>query len=105
MPRTPEQNREYMRRYRAVRKVMAQVAAQTPDQALDEARRFATDYATLYNDTARERDALIEEVRHLKEELAKRPLTKASAVLPYTNDQLAEPPYNSRPFTPVPKKR
>lgn len=88
MPRTPEQNREYMRAYRASKKLEAAMILVTekpgltlvPDGYIDDVVRMQT-----------ELDALREEVARLKQELATR----------VTN---VGPSFNSRPFTPVPKK-
>ena len=81
------------------------IANQTPDQALAEARQFVTEYSILVNDLKRERDALLEEVRHLKEELAKRPLTTQAQANRIAEDlALGGNAFNTRPFTPVPKK-
>lgn len=45
---------------------------------------------------------LEEEVRHLKAELAKRAVPHYSSAPPFLQ---SEPGFNTRPFTPVPKRR
>ena len=87
------------------------IANQTPDQALAEARQFVTEYSILVNDLKRERDALLEEVRHLKEELAKRAvgqreLVKRTLTMVHEGDEARDAAhgFNTRPFRPVPKK-
>lgn len=93
MGRTKEQQREYMRDYRA---------RQRPKLDLPEMMRI--DHA------ARVRE-LEEEVRHLKEELAKRPTSahgvghgaNADAMIVVADAQYGQR-FNTRPFTPVPKK-
>ncbi len=95
MGRTKEQQREYMRAYRArqraehtvydqMKAITGAAKSQGTIDAVEEARRVASEYLVLCNDLTRERDELREEVRHLKEELAKRlssTKTHASAVL------------------------
>lgn len=128
MGRTKEQQREYMREYRARHKLI--VALPTPEGsvAIDLALN-GNEWAVTSANRIRE---LEEEVRHLKAELAKRPklgkLTTTVDIGPFDDPDpakhvvrtsvhsLASQPrgldplaadahaFNSRPFTPAPKR-
>ena len=113
----------YMREYRKRRKMGQSIrdiiaTEQPPALERDEARRMASDYATLANDQRKRIAELEEEVRHLKAELAKRPATRelierSIATAPRRthtghrdgNPGAASDRFNTRPFTPVPKRK
>ena len=80
----PSKNAAYMREYRARKK------AATPGADPRDARIAA----------------LEEEVRHLKSELAKRPtpMQPVGEMRPVVAEQIGHA-FNSRPFTPVPRRR
>ena len=95
----------YMREYRKRRKMGQSIrdiiaTEQPPALERDEARRMASDYATLANDQRKRIAELEEEVRHLKAELAKR-----SSSLYETVGRTTLERFNTRPFTPVPKRK
>jgi serine/threonine-protein kinase RIO1 len=97
--RTKEEQAAYMREYRAKRADrddIAQAAAGGPDFTAVE-RQDPRDARIA---------ALEEEVRHLKQQLA---VKLVAAAAPPTVDAVSrtriEPGFNTRPFTPVPKKK
>lgn len=98
MVRTKEQQREYMKAYRARKTSVTPVANPTLILSAD-LPAFIPDW-----DGIKARDARIaeleEEVRHLKEELARRPDFRNAAGV----DRFEEHTYSTRPFTPVPKR-
>ena len=84
----------YMREYRVRKAILRGVGPkQTIEDALVAARKVASDCAEDYA-------ALLEEVRHLKAELAKRPNPTTAYY-----DTLKKRAFNTQPFTPVPKRK
>ena len=105
---------EYMRAYRARRKAEAAQIKQWTDEsnaANEKALREvgADTHADLL--VARVRITELEaEVKHLKAELAKRPVVEEPITMPngdaghqWRRAPYSEPGFNSRPFTPAPK--
>lgn len=99
MGRTKEQQREYMREYRRVKRLK------------DFFGLDGQDVAAVTGGASARIAELEEEVRHLKEELAKRPSSahgvghgaNADAMIVVADSQYGQR-FNTRPFTPVPKK-
>jgi hypothetical protein len=105
----PTPTAEYMRAYRARKKAeRAEAAAYPPEgRPVMLRRRPLSEQPLHHRECASRIDGLEAEVRHLKAELATRPLKLPSQdpnSLAYHTPGYGNQ-YSSRPFTPVPKKR
>ena len=96
---------EYMRAYRARRKAEADARETAAIRLID--KTVEHDQRPLLKRIAE----LEAEVKHLKEELAKRPVVEEPITMPngdaghqWRRAPYSEPGFNSRPFTPAPKK-
>lgn len=114
MGRTKEQSREYMRAYRARERDKIKVTGVWANDETSEPLNMGPSWrpsGDLFAALAKVGE-LEEEVRHLKEELAKRPtmnVEEGVVTLPRTprkGDRITiiTPGFSTRPFTPVPKK-